>query len=77
MRAAVCRSTAHTPKYGRMTLPFLIIESIIGFAELIGMAKPIPSTPSLEILELLMPINSPSAFSNAPPEFPGLMAASV
>ena len=24
-----------------------------------------------------MPINSPSAFNNAPPEFPGLIAASV
>ena len=54
-----------------------MIESIIGFAELIGMANPIPSTPSLEILELLMPISSPSASSNAPPELPGLIAASV
>ena len=41
------------------------------------MANPIPSTPSLEILELLMPINSPSALISAPPELPGLIAASV
>ena len=41
------------------------------------MANPIPSTPSLEILELLIPINSPSALMRAPPELPGLIAASV
>ncbi len=33
--------------------------------------------PKLEIRKVLIPISSPRASTNAPPEFPGLMAASV
>ena len=43
----------------------------------IGMAYPIPSTSSEAYLTELIPINSPLVFNNAPPELPGLIAASV
>ena len=44
----------------------------------IGIAKPIPSAPpETEIIEVLIPISSPLEFTRAPPEFPGLIAASV
>ena len=44
----------------------------------IGIAKPMPSAPpEIEIIEVLIPINSPLEFTRAPPEFPGLIAASV
>ncbi|MPN12349.1 hypothetical protein SDC9_159665 [bioreactor metagenome] len=49
----------------------------MGLAVLIGMEKPIPSTPATEILALLIPTTTPSAFTKAPPELPGLIAASV
>ena len=43
-----------------------------------GMAKPMPMLPpDWEKIELLMPISSPRKFTSAPPEFPGLIAASV
>ena len=76
-RAAICWSRPYKPRYGRTTLPFLMRSCKIGRAALIGMAKPRPSTPSLEILALLMPMTLPSASTRAPPELPGLMAASV
>src|ERR1035437_8359894 len=44
-----------------------------------GMAKPMPALwlePPVAI-KLLMPITSPCEFNNGPPEFPGLIAASV
>ena len=41
------------------------------------MAKPMPSTLETAILALLMPMTLPSALTRAPPELPGLMAASV
>ena len=44
---------------------------------LIGMEKPIPSTAAAATFALLMPMTSPSAFTSAPPELPGLIAASV
>ena len=58
-------------------MPFFVISSISGTTSLLGIANPSPSTPPSEIFKLLMPMTSPAAFSNAPPEFPGLMAASV
>ena len=43
-----------------------------------GMANPSPSLPPLrEKMEVLTPMTSPSAFTRGPPEFPGLMEASV
>ena len=47
----------------------------MGRVELMGMAKPMPSTPSAATLALLMPTTCPSALTRAPPELPGLMAA--
>ena len=51
---------------------------------LLGMAKPIPSTLISElsveveaILLELIPMTWPAIFTNGPPEFPGLIAASV
>ena len=44
-------------------------------AVLIGMAKPIPWPD--ERIAVLIPITSPWALSRGPPEFPGLMDASV
>ena len=43
-----------------------------------GMAKPSPSLPPLrEKIEELIPMTCPRAFTSGPPEFPGLMEASV
>jgi hypothetical protein len=45
---------------------------------LAGMAKPIPTEPPERVkIAVLMPINSPLRLTNAPPELPGLIAASV
>ena len=44
----------------------------------IGIAKPIPSAPpETEIIEVFIPMSSPLELTRAPPEFPGLIAASV
>ena len=48
---------------------------MIGRAMLIGMAKPIPS--AVWATAVLMPMTLPAESSSAPPELPGLMAASV
>ena len=42
----------------------------------IGIAKPMPCAPPPQIA-VLIPISRPSAFSNGPPELPGLIEASV
>ena len=44
-------------------------------AVLIGMAKPMPCPD--DRIAVLMPMTSPRAFRSGPPEFPGLMDASV
>jgi hypothetical protein len=42
------------------------------------MAKPIPSDPPIRLtMAVLMPTTSPAMLTSGPPEFPGLMAASV
>ena len=47
-------------------------------ARLLGTAKPIPMLPPLWLkIAVLIPTNSPRMLTNAPPEFPGLIAASV
>ena len=59
-----------------------IISSITRLASLIGIEKPNPIEPlvppeeSVAIAELT-PISFPATSTNAPPELPGLMAASV
>ncbi len=46
--------------------------------ESIGMAKPMPAlVPDGERIAVLTPITRPAESSSGPPEFPGLMAASV
>ena len=43
-----------------------------------GIANPTPALDlDPEIIAALIPINSPAIFNNAPPLFPGLIAASV
>ena len=51
--------------------------SIIGFAESIGIANPIPSTPVDETFNVFIPITWPWLFTKAPPLFPEFIAASV
>jgi len=44
-------------------------------AMLMGMEKPIPAP--LDTMAVLMPITRPSMLRSGPPEFPGLIEASV
>ena len=76
-RSAIALSIMEMPKYGRATRPRSCSSFKMGLAVLIGIAKPMPSTPPRAILALLIPTTSPSAFTSAPPLLPGLMAASV
>ena len=47
-------------------------------AMLIGIAKPMPwLPPEREMIAVLIPISSPLVLISAPPELPGLIAASV
>ena len=71
-----------TPSTGRVDLPVAIISSITRFASLIGIEKPSPMLPAVQPLESvaiaeLTPMIRPNASTNAPPELPGLIAASV
>ncbi len=44
----------------------------------LGMAKPMPIDPPVPLrMAVLMPISSPRMLTSAPPELPGLIAASV
>ena len=58
-------------------MPFLIISLQISTAVLTGIQKPIPSYPSAEIFTFGTPTRQPDASTRAPPELPGLIAASV
>ena len=59
-------------------LPNEMIWFITLRAMLTGIANPIPMLPPLpENMAVLMPTNSPLRLIRAPPEFPGLMEASV
>jgi hypothetical protein len=49
----------------------------MGFASLMGMANPSPSTPETDIFTVLIPITCPLELTRAPPLLPGFMAASV
>ena len=64
------------PIIGWMTFPFLISWSAISFALFIGIAKLKPA-PGPDLIKVLIPITSPLLFKSGPPEFPGLIAASV
>ena len=67
------------PSQGRSTvLPPRSAEATTTRTMLEGMAKPMPcEPPERERIMLLMPTSRPSRSTSAPPELPGLMAASV
>ena len=66
------------PTQARITSPVRTRSSAIRIARSIGMANPSPSLPPLrEMIDALMPITSPTAFTSGPPELPGLIEASV
>ncbi|MNR04181.1 hypothetical protein D3C85_1201190 [compost metagenome] len=68
-----------TPSHGRTTaLAPPMAESTTRLTMVAGTAKPTPvDDPVREKMAVLMPIRSPSMSTRAPPELPGLMAASV
>ena len=73
-----------TPIIGVFDSPVAMISSAILLALLIGMAKPNPMEPASALAEPasvaiaeFTPITRPAPSSNGPPEFPGLIAASV
>ncbi len=69
-----------TPRYGWLTFPPLMIAWATSLARLPGMAKPTPMLPSPwpEVaIAVLMPTTWPARLTSAPPELPGLIAASV
>ena len=66
-----------TPSAARCTTPDSMSWFITVRARLIGMANPRPSEPGARMTAVLIPITRPRESSRGPPEFPGLMAASV
>ena len=77
MSAVTCCSLA--PSQGRFTsAPPLLAEATTTRTMLAGMAKPMPcEPPEREKIAVLMPTSRPVRSTSAPPELPGLMAASV
>jgi len=78
----VVSATNRTPTIGDGQFNLIQTDAAInpgnsGGALLIGIANPIPSTPLITNLALLIPIISPRLLTNAPPLLPGLIAASV
>src|SRR6266540_6908297 len=66
------------PIHGLRTTPCISRWSVTRRARLIGIAKPSPIEPPLgEKIELFTPITWPRALTRGPPEFPGLIDASV
>ena len=67
------------PSQGRLTaLPPPLAEATTTRTMLEGMAKPMPfEPPEREKIAVLMPTSRPVRSTSAPPELPGLMAASV
>jgi hypothetical protein len=71
------RSLMVTPRYPRaILLPFSSCGRSC-FTRLTGTAKPIPCPICGETMAVLIPTTSPFMLKSGPPEFPGLMAASV
>jgi hypothetical protein len=66
-----------------VAVPFSMSSSATRFARFAGMAKPTPIEPDVVVvppalaIATLMPTSSPLSFTRAPPELPGLIAASV
>src|SRR5262249_28962790 len=67
------------PSHGGLTIePPLLAEATTTFTILAGMAKPMPcEPPEREKIAVLTPTRRPLRSTSAPPELPGLMAASV
>src|SRR6185312_10510661 len=71
-------SCTSTPIHPRVTLPFFTICSSTILAVDTGIAKPIPIEPPERVkIAVLIPTRLPPTSTSAPPELPGLMAASV
>ena len=67
--------TGTMPTRGRTTRPWASSSWTMGLALSIEMAKPIPCASSM--MAVLIPITAPLILTSGPPEFPGLIAASV
>ena len=67
------------PSHGRFTaVPPPLADATTTRTMLAGMAKPMPcEPPEREKIAVLIPISRPWISTSAPPELPGLMAASV
>ena len=67
------------PSHGRFTVALpLFAEAITTCTMLTGIAKPMPcDPPEREKIAVLMPTSRPCVSTSAPPELPGLIAASV
>ena len=67
------------PSHGRFTVvPPPFAEATTTFTMLTGIAKPMPcEPPEREKIAVLTPISRPARSTSAPPELPGLIAASV
>ena len=66
------------PSQGRTIFPPLAAACSVLRTRLVGMAKPMPTEPpDCEKIAVLMPTSVPSRSTSAPPELPGLIAASV
>ena len=71
-------SCVDAPRNPLTTRPVLIKLCIAARAMLLGMAKPTPTLPPVGLaMAVLIPTSSPLILTSAPPEFPGLMGASV
>jgi hypothetical protein len=66
------------PSHGRTTRPPDTAPRSTAFTMLTGIAKPMPSEPPVRVkMAVLIPTSLPSMSISAPPELPGLIAASV
>src|SRR3954463_16374738 len=67
------------PSHGLLTTePPLLAEATTTLTIFAGIAKPMPcDPPEREKIAVLIPASFPVASTSAPPEFPGLIAASV
>ena len=63
------------PNHGCLVVPSLTISLVQVFAELIGIAKPIPW--AYGIIAVLIAITLPVTSTRGPPLLPGLIEASV
>ena len=76
-----------TPRNARVAVPFAMSSLAIRCAVFAGIANPTPMFPLCDCdpgapeatvaIALLMPMTSPAPLTSAPPELPGLIAASV